>query len=71
MDKYKAVMELLNHGMPATVTENAPICTEILSEEALEYIEAVRKIAYDQGYFEGYTRGVEEMKSRIEKEVKE
>lgn len=71
MDKYKAVMELLNHGMPATATENAPIYTEILSEEALEYIEAVRKIAYDQGYFEGYTRGVEEMKSRIEKEVKE
>ena len=71
MDKYKAVMELLNYGMPATAAENAPICTEILSEEALEYVEAVRKAAYDQGYFEGYTRGVEEMKARIEKEVEE
>lgn len=71
MNKYKAVMELLNHSMPATAAENTPICTEILSEEALEYIEAVRKVAYDQGYFEGYTKGVEEMKTRIEKEVEE
>lgn len=53
----------------ATASENIPVCTEILSEEAIRYIDAIRKAAYEQGYNEGYERGVEEFKAEVRKRV--
>lgn len=49
----------------ATAAQTPPPCTEILPEEALRYIDAIRKAAYEQGYNEGRMRGIEDVKKRI------
>ena len=56
---------------PKTVpaAQPTPISTEILSEEAINYIEAIRKVAYEQGYTEGYERGVEDLKTEIKRKL--
>jgi flagellar biosynthesis/type III secretory pathway protein FliH len=61
----------------AAATQTPPPCTEILPEEAIRYIDAIRKAAYEQGYNEGYEqgynegneRGVEEFKAEVRKRV--
>ena len=59
--KFKDLLE----SSTATAEKDTPVYTEILSEEAIKYIEAVRKAAYDQGYFDGRMKGIEDMKNRI------
>lgn len=53
----------------APAAQPKPICTEILSEEAISYIEAIRKVAYEQGYTEGYERGTEDLKTEIKRKI--
>jgi hypothetical protein len=57
-------MDLLQRTT-ATAAQTPPPCTEILPEEALRYIDAIRKAAYEQGYNEGRIRGIEDVKNRI------
>jgi hypothetical protein len=49
----------------ATAAQTPPPCTEILPEEALRYIDTIRKAAYEQGYNEGRMKGIEDVKNRI------
>ena len=57
--------EIAYEPKTATATQTPPPCTEILPEEALRYIDAIRKTAYEQGYNEGHMRGIEDVKNRI------
>ena len=61
--------ELADEPESAPAAQPTPVCTEILSEEAISYIEATRKTAYDQGYTEGYERGIEDLKAKIRKRM--
>ena len=70
MDNYDNIMDLLKRNnddfmdllqrTAATAAQTPPPCTEILPEEAIRYIDAIRKAAYEQGYHEGYERGVQD-----------
>lgn len=61
--------EIAYEPKAAPATQPTPVCTEILSEEAINYIDATRKAAYDQGYTEGYERGIEDLKAKIRKRI--
>ena len=61
---YDDCMNLF-HRTAATAAQTPPPCTEILPEEAIRYIDAIRKAAYDQGYIDGYECGVEETENEI------
>ena len=57
--------EVLLQRTAATAAQTPPPCTEILPEEALRYIDTIRKAAYEQGYFDGRMKGIEDVKNRI------
>ena len=57
--------EIAYEPKAAPAIQPTPVCTEILPEEALRYIDAIRKAAYEQGYNEGRIRGIEDVKNRI------
>ena len=70
-DKFMAELEeeCAYESKAVPVAQATPICTEILPEEAIRYIDAIRKAAYEQGYNEGYECGVEEFKAEVRKRV--
>lgn len=66
-DKFMAELEEECAYEPKAVpaAQTPPPCTEILPEEAIKYIDVIRKAAYEQGYFDGRMKGIEDVKNRI------